>query len=485
MIRKIKYQLKRKRKIEKGYLFFVGTLSLFLLVGGFSYALFTVETERRGTLNIITGNLYSLLESSELDKNHSVSLTSGETKTVTITLKNINTIDAKFNLWYTPVEGVSISYDVSHDTPPTKEGESFSVDSKKVYQLNITNNTGDEQKITFGSDVGLINKPLLFPSDKKEIIGRNFITVLKGKVNDSTKVYESATEEEKKEMFTFTHETGEQQAGWSAEELTDYRYIGTNPNNYVTFNDELWRIIGVFTVEDAKGKKEERVKLIREESIGNYSFDNKSNGEGSSNSEYGSSDWSDSRLKDVLNSGAYYNRTKGTCPAGQNNTTIACDFSSNGLTPEAKSMLASTKWYLGAVASSYNNDKANEYYRYERGTEVYSGRALSWIGEVGMVYPSDYGYATSGSSCLNTALYSYSLSCASVDWLHDSKSFLTITPYSKYSYDVSFKDSIGRIDINIVSKPNYDVRPNIYLKSSVNVISGDGSSGDPYTLDIG
>ena len=50
-------------------------------------------------------------------------------------------------------------------------------------------------------------------------------------------------------MWTFSHEETEQL--WTT---TDYRYIGANPNNYVKFNDELWRIIGVFGVDDGTGK---------------------------------------------------------------------------------------------------------------------------------------------------------------------------------------------------------------------------------------
>ena len=77
----------------------------------------------------------------------------------------------------------------------------------------------------------------------------------------------------KGEMYTFTHEAGEQQSGWTKDELTDYRYIGANPNNYVSFNNELWRIIGVFTVEDEEGNKEQRMKIIRDESIGNMAWE--------------------------------------------------------------------------------------------------------------------------------------------------------------------------------------------------------------------
>jgi len=473
--------MKKEWNIKLQYLIIVGVISIFLVVGSFSYALFTTSTEGKGTLNIAAGTLYSSLESSELDKNHSVSLASGETKTVTITLKNVNSIDAKFNLWYTPVEGVTISYDDTKDTPPAKEGETLTVDNKKVYQLNVTNHTSEEQKITFGSDAGLANKLLNFPKDKKEIIGRNLITVLKGKINEHTKSYESATEEEKKEMFAFTHEAGEQQVGWSTEELTDYRYIGTTPNNYVTFNDETWRIIGLFTVENEKGKKEERVKLVRDELIENYSFDNKPSGEGSSDSENGSSYWKDSRLKELLNEGVYHNRESGVCPYGPNNAMIACDFSSKGLTEEAKKMIGKTKWYLGA--SNYGII-ASKYYERERSNIVgKEGRETNWFGEVGLMYPSDYGYAASGSSCLSTPLSNYDLGCATTDWLyHSTLNQWTITPNDSNSYDAVVVYASSHVNNRSVSDITIGVRPSLYLKSDVKVISGDGSRENSYAL---
>ena len=65
------------------------------------------------------------------------------------------------------------------------------------------------------------------------------------------------------------------------------RYVGANPNNYVRFNNELWRIIGVFNnIDDGTGKKETRLKIIRNEPIGSYSWDNKASGTGSSSDPY-------------------------------------------------------------------------------------------------------------------------------------------------------------------------------------------------------
>ena len=45
------------------------------------------------------------------------------------------------------------------------------------------------------------------------------------------------------------------------------RYYGNCANNYVNFNNQRWRIIGVFDVDDGSGKIESRVKLVREGNI--------------------------------------------------------------------------------------------------------------------------------------------------------------------------------------------------------------------------
>ena len=172
------------------------------------------------------------------------------------------------------------------------------------------------------------------------------------------------------------------------------RYIGANPNNYVSFNNELWRIIGVFNnIDDGTGKKETRLKIIRNEPIGTYSWDNKASGTGSSISEYGSNDWSDSALQLVLNSGAYWNRTSGECPYGRNGATTSCDFSATGLTEEAKSMISNAKWNLGGTSSytSISNGLASHFYGYERGTDVYTNRPTKWIGSIGLMYASEVG----------------------------------------------------------------------------------------------
>ena len=306
------------------------------------------------------------------------------------------------------------------------------------------------------------------------------VETLLAKTNDAETSYDNATEEGKKEMFAFTHQRGGQQEGWSEEDLKDYRYVGTTPNNYVTFNDELWRIIGIFTVEDEKGTKEKRVKLIRDESIGTYSWDNKPNGTGSSDSEYGSNNWNDSLMQEVLNKGAYYNRTTGNCPYGRNGKTTPCDFNSTGLSDTAKNMIGKTKWYLGGITTPQQT--ASNAFIEERGTSVYNGRATNWIGEVGLMYPSDYGYAAGGEACLQTDLFSYNTNCQNNNWLFNTDFQWMITPLSSFSYYVFDAYNEGNVASNSTTIMYAGARPSVYLKSSVVITTGDGSRENPYQL---
>ena len=91
-----------------------------------------------------------------------------------------------------------------------------------------------------------------------------------------------------------------------------YRFIGKNPNNYVKFNGETWRIIGVFYEKydsDGDNVPDEiapLVKIVRDESIGSYPFDVKNN-VGSSTSRWGSPIWGDSQLMYMLNTKEFVN----------------------------------------------------------------------------------------------------------------------------------------------------------------------------------
>ena len=263
------------------------------------------------------------------------------------------------------------------------------------------------------------------------------------------------------------------------------RYYGADPNNYVSFNNELWRIIGVFNeIDDGTGTKETRIKIIRNESIGNYSWDNKPSGTGSSTSQYGSNEWSDSALMNVLNNGAYYNRTTGTCPSGHNGATTTCDFSTTGLTDEAKNMIGNAVWNLGG-SSTYQGLYADDYYTFERGTTVYSGRSTTWTGKVALMYPSDYLYTSNLATCSSDGYYWNTSGCADTSWLFISGTYQwTLTPRASSSSSVFYVYLTGYVYDGNVTGTTHASRPVLFLKSNVQITGGDGSQNNPFTLSI-
>ena len=255
------------------------------------------------------------------------------------------------------------------------------------------------------------------------------------------------TEGNTHEMYTFTHDATTQ-----TEALTDYRYIGSDPYNYVTFNNELWRIIGVFTVEDASGNKEQRIKIIRNESIGSKAWNSNNVNE-----------WTTASLQTYLN-GDYY----------------------NSLSEEAKAMLGDTKYYLGGIAfdSTTHYGTATDIYAWERGTTVYSGRSTNWIGKIGLMYPSDYAYtyANGVDNKCYTDTYNCDTSTPSRGWLYNSVTEWLISPYSGNSGDVFIVYSSGFVDYDYRVTGSIGVRPSAYLISDIQLDKGTGTEDDPYTL---
>ncbi len=323
------------------------------------------------------------------------------------------------------------------------------------------------------------------------------------------------TNAKENKMYVFNHEAGTQQSDWSSDELKDYRYIGKDPNNYVTFNNEEagWRIIGIETVDDGTGKKEKRIKLIRRDFLTpDTSFDNKPSGTGSSESSFGSNDWTDSRIMMILNPGydneetitggkgsLYWNRQSGSCPSGSSDASTTCNFEETGLLPEAQAMIGDAKWYLGGNSTA-NGVLTEAYYKFERGETVYQSsshpRKTNWTGKVGLMYPSDYGYATSGgatanrATCLAKELHNWDSSsgmsdCYNNDWLYNSsKTQWTIAPSSGNSNRAFFVSTGGFVSGDLVYNAR-GVWPVVYLVPNIKLKNGTGSQSDPFefTLD--
>ncbi len=254
------------------------------------------------------------------------------------------------------------------------------------------------------------------------------------------------------------------------------RYIGANPNNYVYFNCddynnsnsntcELWRIIGVFNDNSHGISGEKLVKLIRSDSLGNIAWDSAD-----------TNNWSTASLQKTLN-GDYLNGSGSYAAMGIKNDTT-------------RNMIANVTWKLGGSSTS-DDVTASMFYERERGTTVCSGGPTTWQGKIALMYPSDYGYATSGGSttnreaCLAKKLYNWDSSsysdCKNNDWIFNNDYQWTLTPHSSYSDFVFHVINAGYVD-NDFANFSDGVRPSVYLTSNVGISGGDGTVNNPYIL---
>ena len=267
-------------------------------------------------------------------------------------------------------------------------------------------------------------------------------------------------------LYTITHEADSTLQIGTNESETEYRYRGASPKNYVTFNNETWRILGVFPTDDGTGNIENRIKIIKDQSIGNYKWDT-----GESNN------WA---RPATLNT--------------ELNTTYL-----NSLDSTSQSMIGNTKYYLGGTADYWSDgyvDTPLQFYSYERKimnkpsiSYFYSGNPNNWVGKIALMYASDYGYASEnceGKRIYDTRSLLYDIrACNDMNWLYNIKTDeWLLSQVSTNKYYVFSISSIGSIVTGGVTNRQYAVRPTLYLTSSVKITGGSGTSSDPYTLGI-
>ncbi len=281
------------------------------------------------------------------------------------------------------------------------------------------------------------------------------------------------------ELYPFEMAQTETTATWSDEERTEYRYLGNNPNNYVRFNGELWRIVGIFTTEDQQGNRDQRLKLVNPTSIGTYAWDSSSS---TVNQGTGVNEWSTSTLARTLNSGAYFNRTLGECYLEAGQIVTPCDFSATGLSSEARNLIDSVKWYT----TSMGDGSTVDFYANERklATQTFTDgilRNASWIGTVGLLSVSDYGhtFATTDEVCYETPYQ-----CVNrTSWLASDEMGTWLLNAATVDHGVYALTKSGTV-VSVPASYRLAVHPSVYLKPSVKIAGGVGTFDNPYLLEL-
>ena len=307
-------------------------------------------------------------------------------------------------------------------------------------------------------------------------------------------------------LYTITHAKDTTLQIGNDKDIIEYRYRGASPKNYVTFNGETWRILGVFPTDDGTGKIENRIKLIKDQSIGEYKWD-----DGTIAYNYTKND-NLMLLQDKNKLKVKYLEKKNKnnfidlaiaepAKSALNNWARPASLNTylnktylNALSTTSQNMIGDTKYYLGGGGNNSNFNSSVDFYSYERKIKntksnefYYDKNPNSWVGRLGLMYVSDYGYAS--DNCETKALNDYNNSndlriCNNTNWLFNLKKLeATITQYSNTSTSIHYIADNGTVVSTYqASLAQTVVRPTLYLKSEVRIIDGDGTSTNPYIL---
>ena len=375
----------------------------------------------------------------------------------------------------------------------------YSLSRGYAYGFNVNSLGGLEYSSLYG-DIGI--RPVISLSSKAKLTGS-------GTYNDVYTVVTNDSTEDTSSGKSFDTVFAANNTDIFSE--NGIRYEGADPNNYICLDNKtsggcsaislLFRIIGLFdedTSSDGTTSSGTK-KLLKVIDTNNYGGTSGKYWSGSSSNN--SNNWSKSTLNTELN-GTYLTNLLGT----------------SNVNSKLSSAIANAKWHLGGANSTSSSNYYNQtittenLHKAERspyatsGTlqNLHSGNPSSIYAKVGLMYPSDYGYATDGgtttnkSSCRAKELYNWDGSsfsyCKNNDWLYTSqvvswgsnKGECLLSPYSSNSLNAATLRSSGYVgfDYRNVSSNQFAVRPTFYLDSSVLKIvgTGDGSSSNPYRV---
>ena len=469
----------KKINIKTIYLVAVISIGLICLAIGSTYAMFTTSAEINNPITI-SSNLTSnddTMETFEVEVSPSATVT----KTINIsggTVSNVN-----YSVWY--INDISnIDIGVS-STSYTTAGTISNANTTVTTKISIRNNSSTTKTVTLG--VALSKNSIVLASNMslvpQKTLSNPLATHITNLYNNSTKT--NVTNNGIKYQYDITN-------GLMKDADGNIRYSGLGDRNYVLFNCntypntscETWRIIGVF---DGK------VKLIRNESIGTYPWDNKDTTTGAE-ADYGSNDWTTARLMKLLNPGytkesvnnsLYYNSKGGQCYAGANNAETLCDFTYTGIKNDTtRNMIADAKWSLLGWLDEGVNVYADQSYKLENtsGT-VYTGNKTSWTGKIALPYPSDYAYSAYLGKCTST-LGEYSNCSSWMKTMFNSKTIALLTPIVSSSF--VFHVAGGCLDLGEpYAALDSEIFPTLYLNANVSIKTGSGTLNSPYQLSVG
>ena len=252
-----------------------------------------------------------------------------------------------------------------------------------------------------------------------------------------------------------------------------FRYRGSNPNNYVTFNGEQWRIISVNIADNT-------IKIMRNKVLSDRAFDTKN---GRENGQYCNSDYCNiyGSISTLYDSGGVYkltnlwraiNGTKYTLPSKESSLNIFLNSTYyNELNVAARNMIVDALYKAGPINYSSSQSLNNEI--------MYAGEAL-WKGKVALIDATEFVRASTYGSCTNMSS-AKDMDCYYDNWLIKNNSYWTMTPYSTTLTDQGWQ--VGYYELSTLNVSNSrGVYPVVTLSGEVQISSGKGTSSSPFII---
>ena len=262
-----------------------------------------------------------------------------------------------------------------------------------------------------------------------------------------------------------------------------YVYKGNNPNNYIEFNGELWRIIAKET--------DGTYKIIRDQLSENRAFD-EANYRTTANNTFCDSSYSGCNV---------YGKVNGIfrLMSGQKMGTVTEDSSLskylnetyyNTLTSDAKNQVQTHAFNIGVVLVYGGGNQNNSIY-----SDLNGEKAFQWTGNIGLPNVTDILRANSDSRCNSAGAASGTSEqnlCISNYLVNNMSeiSFWTMNGYSTQTYATSGAVWVPYRSVNGISfsvqAPSYSggVRPVLFLKSTIKITGGNGSQSSPYMIEV-
>jgi len=247
-----------------------------------------------------------------------------------------------------------------------------------------------------------------------------------------------------------------------------YVYRGESPDNYISFNNELYRIVAI--------EADNSLKITKIQSLGNQKFDSQGNRDKSSdgaggtyctNGNFGCNAWS-------INNNFINDTFEGTVlKDSEANVYLNNEYYKN-IDDASKNLIINYDFAVGPVKT--NNTDLNEQINIEK--------SYLWNGQIGLMSVSDFIRAnTNVEQCGTHALVRLNASiCKTTNYLVPEDGLIwSLSPAMLDTDDVFYLSSSGGIGSNNANYDGAAFTPTFYLRSDIN-LSGSGTENKPYII---